>query len=275
MLAGFHKFGQQLAARWRGAETTSLTVDTSGLSTSQIETGEKTLQILGLDKDAPLTIKDAILFLFAVGLTLGLDKDAMLTNEDAVLFLFAVGLNPTDDLIDSKLRTLKLHDLPDLDYGQICHIWHSMLQDLVDEEEILRRAFQFFDKDGSGDISVAELRTTMHELGDLLTEEEIAAFMEIMDVNNDGMIGYEEFINTLKTQAPDITAFADADRHTNDSFTTPGARAPAHCSRSDEGTNDEQPLADSPRPLATNGKAESKDEAESPAPAPSRNSPLA
>lgn len=29
----------------------------------------------------------------------------------------------------------------------------------------------------------------MHELGDLLTEEEIAAFMAIMDVNNDGVIG--------------------------------------------------------------------------------------
>ena len=64
-----------------------------------------------------------------------------------------------------------------------------MLQDLTDEAEILRRAFQFFDKDGNGEISVQELRTTMHELGDLLTEEEIVAFMEVMDVNNDGVIG--------------------------------------------------------------------------------------
>ena len=64
-----------------------------------------------------------------------------------------------------------------------------MLQDLTDEEEILRRAFQFFDKDGNGEISVPELRTTMHELGDLLSEEEIHAFMAVMDVNNDGVIG--------------------------------------------------------------------------------------
>ena len=34
-----------------------------------------------------------------------------------------------------------------------------------------------------------ELRTTMHELGDLLSEEEIHAFMAVMDVNNDGVIG--------------------------------------------------------------------------------------
>lgn len=29
-----------------------------------------------------------------------------------------------------------------------------MLQDLTDEDEILKRAFQFFDKDGNGEISV-------------------------------------------------------------------------------------------------------------------------
>jgi calmodulin len=65
----------------------------------------------------------------------------------------------------------------------------AMLQDLSDEEEILRRAFQFFDKDGNGEISVHELRTTMHELGDLLTEDEIMSFMAIMDIDNDGVIG--------------------------------------------------------------------------------------
>jgi len=45
-----------------------------------------------------------------------------------------------------------------------------------------------------GEIDVAELRTTMHELGDLLTEEEIQAFMAIMDSDNDGIIGVSDAI---------------------------------------------------------------------------------
>ncbi|GIL45970.1 hypothetical protein Vafri_3074 [Volvox africanus] len=45
----------------------------------------------------------------------------------------------------------------------------------------------------------------MHELGDLLSEEEINAFMEILDVNNDGAVGYTEFLTMLKTQAPDLS----------------------------------------------------------------------
>jgi len=48
---------------------------------------------------------------------------------------------------------------------------------------------QFFDKDGNGEISVLELRTTMAELGGLLSEGELVAFLEVMDVNNDGVIG--------------------------------------------------------------------------------------
>lgn len=36
----------------------------------------------------------------------------------------------------------------------------------------------------------------MHELGDLLSEEEIVSFMEVMDVNNDGFIGVSQASHT-------------------------------------------------------------------------------
>lgn len=45
------------------------------------------------------------------------------------------------------------------------------------------------DKDGNGEIDVSELHTTMSELGNLLTEEEICAFIAIMDVDGNGVIG--------------------------------------------------------------------------------------
>lgn len=31
--------------------------------------------------------------------------------------------NPTDDVIDSKLRSFKLHDAEKLTFGHVCHIW--------------------------------------------------------------------------------------------------------------------------------------------------------
>jgi hypothetical protein len=43
-------------------------------------------------------------------------------------------------------------------------------------------------RDGNREISVAELTATMRELGDLLSPEEIAAFVGMMDRNDDGVI---------------------------------------------------------------------------------------
>lgn len=59
----------------------------------------------------------------------------------------------------------------------------------MDEEEVLWRAFQFFDRDGNGDISVSELESTMAELGGYLSAEELQRFVRLMDANNDGVIG--------------------------------------------------------------------------------------
>ncbi|GLI63931.1 hypothetical protein VaNZ11_007072 [Volvox africanus] len=176
------RFLRSRTRKRREQESEGLTVGNSNLTPGQIATAEKALRILGLEP-----------------------RLEQLSKQDFVIFLYAVGLNPTDDIIDSKLRALKLHHKKTFTFGQLAHVWYSMLQDLTDEDEMLKRAFQFFDKDGNGEISVQELRTTMHELGDLLTDEEINAFMEILDVNNDGAVGYTEFLAMLKTQAPDLS----------------------------------------------------------------------
>lgn len=64
-----------------------------------------------------------------------------------------------------------------------------LLAEPVDEDRILEQAFMFFDRDGNKEISIAELTTTMRELGDLLTADEIAKFVAIMDKNSDGVVG--------------------------------------------------------------------------------------
>ncbi|WIA17045.1 hypothetical protein OEZ85_013953 [Tetradesmus obliquus] len=127
-----------------------------------------------------------------------------LTRENMMDFLYTVGMNPTPDVLHGKLRLLRLHKEETFTWGELAHVWSLLLRDAANEDRILERAFAFFDKDGNGEIDVAELRTTMSELGDLLTEEEIMSFVSIMDVDNDGVIGYQEFLTTLRSeQQPD------------------------------------------------------------------------
>jgi len=193
MIAGVRAWTSQLYAKLTTVNQVERTPETSGLKPRQIATGRKALRILGLDEGQ------------------GLNK------HQVHLFLYVVGLNPTDDIIDSKLRSLKLLDLADehdapFTFGHVCHVWNSMLQDLTDEEEILRRAFAFFDKDGNGELCLLELQTTMQELGGLLSDEEIQAFMDAMDMNQDGVIGFDEFITTLRTQMPEMELVRDGER---------------------------------------------------------------
>jgi centrin-3 len=60
-------------------------------------------------------------------------------------------------------------------------------------DEILR-AFELFDADGKGGITVDDLRRVTEELNEGLGEEELNAMIEEFDINGDGLIGKEEFL---------------------------------------------------------------------------------
>eukprot|EP00878_Enallax_costatus_P041779 GHUV01048665.1.p1 GENE.GHUV01048665.1~~GHUV01048665.1.p1 ORF type:complete len:270 (+),score=82.21 GHUV01048665.1:927-1736(+) len=156
-------------------------VEDAGLNARQLKTAGKALRLLKLQNSLEC-----------------------LQKEDIMNFLFLVGMNPTPGVLDGKLRLLRLHKLEDFTWGQLAHVWSMLLRDAANEEQILERAFQFFDKDGNGEIDVSELRTTMSELGNLLTDEEITAFIGIMDVDGDGVIGYAEFLETLRSEVPEF-----------------------------------------------------------------------
>lgn len=55
-------------------------------------------------------------------------------------------------------------------------------------EQEMRSAFQVFDSDGSGQISVDELRKVMQSFGEALSEEEIKIMIQEVDKDGDGQI---------------------------------------------------------------------------------------
>ena len=63
---------------------------------------------------------------------------------------------------------------------------------------IAEAIFKMVDKDGSGEISHAELRTSLLSLGAGLTEDDIRAALELFDTGNDGAITEHEFVQVLE-----------------------------------------------------------------------------
>jgi len=54
-----------------------------------------------------------------------------------------------------------------------------------------------FDKDGHGWINTPELQEVMQTIGDVLSSDEAAEFVAEADVDGDGSVNYEEFVNMI------------------------------------------------------------------------------
>ncbi|KAF8001636.1 hypothetical protein HF325_004137 [Metschnikowia pulcherrima] len=61
--------------------------------------------------------------------------------------------------------------------------------------EEIRRAFKLFDDDNTGKISFRNLKRVAKELGENLTDEELRAMIDEFDLDEDGEINEQEFIN--------------------------------------------------------------------------------
>ena len=71
-----------------------------------------------------------------------------------------------------------------------------MLLALIQE---LRQAFRIFDKNKDGYIEAKELKYVTTTLGQVLSNEEIEAFMAEADLDGNGKLDYNEFVKMMTT----------------------------------------------------------------------------
>ena len=64
----------------------------------------------------------------------------------------------------------------------------------------LRHFADFWQQDGNGFISAAELRHVMTNLGEKLTDEEVDEMIREADIDGDGQVNYEEFVRMMTSK---------------------------------------------------------------------------
>lgn len=83
-----------------------------------------------------------------------------------------------------------------LDYGEFVAI--SVHLRKMANEEHLKKAFEFFDKNQNGYIEIDELREALADEIETNSEEVINAIMQDVDTDKDGRISYDEFSTMMK-----------------------------------------------------------------------------
>ncbi|OMP05898.1 Calcium-binding EF-hand [Corchorus capsularis] len=83
-----------------------------------------------------------------------------------------------------------------LDYGEFVAVTIHLQK--MENDEHFRRAFMFFDKNGSGYIEMHELREALVDESGEADVEVINDIMHEVDTDKDGCISYDEFVAMMK-----------------------------------------------------------------------------
>jgi len=108
----------------------------------------------------------------------------------------ALGKNPLQKDVDSWIEELGGPDKP-IDVKTVKKYYGKKLPKPRDQERDMREAFKVLDIQGKGFINEAELRQIMCTLGEPLTQEEFNLLMTRCEMDNDGTIMYDNFVDML------------------------------------------------------------------------------
>ena len=124
------------------------------------------------------------------------DKDGKISAKELENAMVSMGQNPTNEEIKEMMEEVDLNKDGKIDFEEFLSLMTRNSPETQTEDEVIN-AFRVFDKEGNGLISSAELKHIMMTIGDKMTEEEADEMVNEADIDEDGMINYEEFVRMM------------------------------------------------------------------------------
>ncbi|KAB0387791.1 hypothetical protein FD755_002747 [Muntiacus reevesi] len=120
------------------------------------------------------------------------DGDGTITTKELGTVMRSLGQNPTEAELRDMINEVDADGNGTIDFLEFLTMMARKMKDTDSEEEIIE-AFRVFEKDGSA----AELRHVMTNLGGKLTDEEVDEMIREADIDGDGQVNYEEFVQMM------------------------------------------------------------------------------
>ena len=125
------------------------------------------------------------------------DKTGTIDYHELKVAMRALGFEVKKPEVTAIMREYDRKDTGKIEYLDFLEVMTHKYADRDPNEEILK-AFQLFDDDGTGYISIKNLRRVARELGEHLSDEELRAMIDEFDKDRDGQISQHEFLNIMK-----------------------------------------------------------------------------
>ncbi|KAJ7936531.1 hypothetical protein B0H13DRAFT_1853265 [Mycena leptocephala] len=122
------------------------------------------------------------------------------TDKDGAVAMRARGFDMTKAEV---LKILRDHDKSGdglMDFENFAKIMSEQIL-ARDPNDETRRAFQLFDDDGTGKISLRNLRRVAKEIGDRMEDDGLQSMIEEFDLDQDGEINEREFFAIMADNA--------------------------------------------------------------------------
>jgi len=126
------------------------------------------------------------------------DRDGEINTEELGKVMRTHGFNPTEEDLKDMIRNVDTNSNGAIDFNEFIEM---MVKRGNNVEEDVAHAFKVFDRDGDGLITAEELRLTMNNLGEPITEEEVKAMIAEADIDGDGNINFVEFKSLIANKA--------------------------------------------------------------------------
>jgi len=126
------------------------------------------------------------------------DKTGSIDLHELKVLMRALGFDVKKPDVIKMVHEVDPSNNGAVDYEQFLEIMTDKYADRDPEEEI-KKAFQLFDDDHSGKISLKNMKRVARELGENLSEEELQAMIDEFDRDQDGEISSEEFLTIMKS----------------------------------------------------------------------------
>merc|ERR1719283_370671 len=125
------------------------------------------------------------------------DRNGEISTEELGKVLRTHGFNPSESELADMIRNVDSNSNGGIDFNEFIEM---MVNHGSNIEEDIAHSFRVFDRDGDGLITAEELRLTMNNLGEPLTEVEVQAMIAEADLDGDGKISFSEFKNLMSTK---------------------------------------------------------------------------